>query len=573
MKVDLRIGGSLNPELKAEYNKIAKNIRGSFNEFIEVISTPYLDNLDWWVAAPASRNIFYSNIFYYCCYLTLLKDLLDQDREISLIIVDSKKYKSTIDCYLGKRNILIPVIFIPNIITLTENVKNLLKPTYVVTSQILTLLRCFISIKTSKKLKKQIPQKPLVLIDTFVVPGFTEKDRYYSGLWEKIPLENRESIYFVPTLVNFSSKQFVQTLQKLRDSKRNFFLKEDFLKLTDYVFAIAHLWRKKKIRIDNAWFSGFNLSKLIKDEFISNKIFVNATIGILNYRFAKRLKETNVKLKRVINWCENQPNDKGWNIGFSKFYPEIDKIGYQGFASTQHELCTYPTKFESINGILPEIFALMGAGCVEDKKKFFPELKTIIVPAFRFSWLWKTRNYLPSNSYFSILVALPVTINDAIKMLRLIYDMTIKFKNHDFHFLIKPHPLSSIEKIVNQINFGWPQFFKIVKNDFHTIIEKSHVLIGSASQTCLETVACGIPIIVLGNFYGLPFLPIPDHISDNIWRHCHSVDEMKDAISYFKDQYSKSPENFKKIGDQIRKDYFSPVTSAAIDLLIGSEEC
>ena len=49
----------------------------------------------------------------------------------------------------------------------------------------------------------------------------------------------------------------------------------------------------------------------------------DAVSGFLNFSFAKRLREKGIKLMRSVDWHENQGQDRGWNYGMHKFYPQV----------------------------------------------------------------------------------------------------------------------------------------------------------------------------------------------------------------------------------------------------------
>jgi hypothetical protein len=176
--------------------------------------------------------------------------------------------------------------------SLKEHFKISLKPYYIVLMVILKYLFYYSMASITGLYKKKKPiDLPLTLIDTFVFPGFIDEDRTYPGLWDAIEKEKRISVFFVPNLYGFSVSTIFQTYRKLRKAKRNFLLKEDFLGLSDYIYAFTHLWRKRNIKISKSYFKQFELSGLIKTELYNNKGFSSAVIAILNCRFAQRLKE------------------------------------------------------------------------------------------------------------------------------------------------------------------------------------------------------------------------------------------------------------------------------------------
>ena len=76
--LDIRFNGKLNPDLSLLFNKISYEKREEFNKLVASISRPNINNLDWWVQGPASRNTYSSPLFHYYCILFLLNHLIKE---------------------------------------------------------------------------------------------------------------------------------------------------------------------------------------------------------------------------------------------------------------------------------------------------------------------------------------------------------------------------------------------------------------------------------------------------------------------------------------------------------------
>ena len=85
----------------------------------------------------------------------------------------------------------------------------------------------------------------------------------------------------------------------------------------------------------------------------------------------------------------------------------------------------------------------------------------------------------------------------------------------------------------------------------------------------METLAEGIPVIIIGNSNGLTHNPIPETITDDIWRLCYSPQEVTDAVKFYQ---TRSPEKIKEheeTGTRIREEYFEPVTRGGVRRFLG----
>ena len=299
------------------------------------------------------------------------------------------------------------------------------------------------------------------------------------------------------------------------------------------------------------------------------KGFDTAFLALLNYRFSFRLFQSGTILRKVINWFENQARDKGWNAGFHKFFPKIECIGFQGFITSSHYLCSFPTEFEHHNGLLPSEIAVIGEGHVNSRKEFFPDLKVNVAPAFRFNNVWKERNYFPDSKYFTVLIALPIILEEASILLRMMAQSLEHLHSSQLRIWVKPHPTNSPNQIKQAFSQIWPKQFIFVKGTFNECVEKSNLLLGNISSSSLEALAKGIPVIIVGNPNGLTHNPIHKNITEDIWCLCKSSEELSDGIKFYKNRDHNTIENHLAISRKIRKDFFTPVTSSSVRKFLG----
>jgi len=400
MKLDLSYKGKLDSEITVLFNNIAKHLRGPFTQMVSELSEPIKGNIDWWVEGPASRNTLASSFFHYYCVLHLVDELFKKNYDISEIIVDSFALNNFIKKYIHVHGKSIPIKF--NEKRLKLYFKNLINPFIRIPLVLFQHIYRFRCAQKTNHLQKPIPKKPLTLIDVFVFPGYISKDRYYYGLWENLNSKQRETTFFVPTFSMTPVKEMVSAYEELRTADRNFLIKEDYLKISDLLYAIGHYLRLFKIKISPTIVLGVEISPLVKEELRSMRGFSSAVGGLLNYRFSKRIKEQKTKLRVLINYFENQVVDKGWNAGFNKFYPDIPTIGCRGYIPSLQYLSTFPSLIEYSSGILPSKIAVIGKGFIDSTREFATILNVESSPAFRFQHVWSVSTVKPDSNYYTI---------------------------------------------------------------------------------------------------------------------------------------------------------------------------
>ncbi len=541
-------------------NYISNNIKRDFNALSEELINSTDKSIDWLVNSTTSRNPYWSDIYLNICYLALIKQLLRENKAIEKVIVPNSELKKVLIDYLKRNKINIKVVSSQS---LKKNIKNKIRPFYNFMENIYRFILMWVS--RDKRRKESIPtDHKITLIDTFFLSSMFKNgkysDRYYNGVLEYLTDDEKKRVYFVPLiLVKTGFKKIMRIAEK---SDENFLFKEDYLKLSDYFFALVSPFRIRRINFSKFKFKEFNIGPILQRDF-RRHIFASA-LSILNYRFFRRLKENKVKLRLFVNWFENQPIDHGFNKGIKDFYPETHSIGYQGYIiSTDFNFYVQPTKYETENGIIPKAIAVVGDGLKKQIKRFDSTLNVITAPAFRFKSVWDLTEIQKINNKKIILVALPIAMKESIDILELVVSVVKMGEHDDIKFQIKAHPVLDVNKLKSKFG-NLPNNFEFIEGNFKDCVAKAKIMIGNTSSTCLETLAIGIPVIIIGSQSGLTQNPIPENVNKDIWTICYTPEELSDAISHFLNISNEERDNLKKIGEEIRAMYFEPVTREGV---------
>ena len=543
-------------------NNISKDIQDEFNDLIEGIYIKTDKSIDWLVSSTLSRNPYLSDIYINVCYLLLIKKLLKEDDEIKTIIVPNCALKKVLVQYIKENDIRIEIICKKKN---SECLKDIIRPLYGYTKAIYTFLHLWL-LKSKKRRNKIQSNQEITLIDTFFLPSMFKtskfKDRYYNGLLLNFSKEERNKIYFVPTvLIKNKLKQIIKISES---AEENFIYKFDYLKLKDYLYALLSPLRIKRINFDQFIFHEFKIGQILRADFYKNISNGSSLTGILNYRFFERLKKNRIKLKLVINWFENQVIDRGFNKGIHDFYPKTYTIGYQGFiVSMDYNFYLQPSIYEALNGVIPDEIAVVGNRLKSQIKKFSKDLNVSVAPAFRFQGVWESTEIQNKVDKNIILIMLPLILKESIEIMQMVTETVKLVKFDNVEFQIKPHPALNIEKLKSNIS-RLPEDFKFIKGDFKDCVSKANIMLGNTSSTCLETLAIGIPVIIIGSQSGLTQNPIPENVNKDIWKICYTPKELSDAISHFINISNEERDSLGKIGEEIRAMYFEPVTREGV---------
>lgn len=568
LTLDLSANCKLDTKTSDLFLKICNDNRENFNDLIMNYSNKKRNGINWWVSSPASRNTLNSDLYLNFCKVQLVNHLLSIGELINEIIVDSKAMKNVLiqipslkytNIILMKKGAIkcgIKKILIILIIPLRESLIRFLH---------LFLFRYFIKQNTN------IPNHPITLIDTYVLPGFYSKDRYYNGLWGTLDTNEKKEVYFVPTIVMTKWNQMISVYKELINAERNFLFKEQYLKFTDIIYATFYPIRIQFINIKSIIIDDIDYSPLFIKDLRLEGGFDLPIEGLINYMFIKRLKKSNIKIKVAIDWWESQALDKGLQKGLYDFYGDVPVVGYLGYAPRNMELQLYPTKYELDNGVIPEIIAVIGKGFVDSLKVFNKGQKVVYAPAFRFQHLWNNCDLSPDKETYTILIALPITFDDSVHIIERMIACTNEKSIKTIRFWVKHHPTMPVKKIKRKFGEKWPQSFHFTDLDTQEAIRKANILVSGMSSITLEAMALGVPVLVIKQPSWLQYNPVPDNLEKDLWKLCGTREDIIEGVELYRKRDEAELTRHKELGLRIRETYFEPVTREGVLKFLGIE--
>ena len=559
MTLDLTAGAALEPAYRDELNAIALETRDAFNDLVRRVGAPHHDNIDWWVTPVAARNIFSSDLFLRCCQLVLVMRAVARRDRIACVVADSPGLAAAL------RRALASCPAAPRV----EQPRH---ASYEARALLLRARRlCAVVFHAAGQLifsrlirgARALPAgEALVLVDTFVYRNSFDgayRDRHYPRLLEYLDEDQRRTVYFVPTY--YRIRNYARLFSGLRRSGVNFLVKEDYLRFSDYLHALGHPFRLRAFAVATCEHAGVDAAPLVNEALRASFAASGSIEGLLRYRLAQRLSEARVSVRAMVDWFENQELDHGWNAGFRRFFPQVPTIGYQGFVVSRHYLCMFPTEDEARLRLIPHRVAVVGAALVDAAREFCPELEVAVAPAFRFDHVWRDPAPRDEADPYTILVALPLVGDESNRLVEVIAAATAH--TSAWAILVKPHPASPRGSLGRH-----SQHFQVVTADFDTLIDHADVLVSAASSACVEAVARGIPVVVLGSRDGLTLNPIPETTSPELWALCHDAGDVRLALERFEDCDPETLDRRRALGEALRERLFTRPTREGVEALL-----
>jgi hypothetical protein len=531
---------------------------------VEELGSGHEKNIDWWVSGIAGRNTYADSFFQQCCYAVFIRNLLKEVDDIEEIIVDSYPLFNVIKQIVYKENKQVRVICKNGFFQFAVSVtKRIVQYAHFFIKHAYRYLICSFILPDSKR---RLPENA-TLVDIFILDqsfsGGTFNDRYYADFGGHLTPDEKKNFVYIPTLV-VRLKNIFGVIRALRSADQRILLQEDILRVSDYVYAIAHPFRAIRFFPKKTMMDGIDVTCLVRKTWFDHLFLGNSSEALMKYCFTRRLKERGQTLRLIIEWFENQDIDKGAIAGFRRFYPETPIIGYQGFDIQKYYLCAYPTNSEHLNSVLPHVIAVCGKALIEERKQFCTTINVITGPAFRYMKAWDRRQGRNPGQQFTILILFPITINNAVNILKETVRLSEILNQDNVRFFLKPHPVTRLELILKHARLSLPSQIRVVEGDLSEYILEADVVVGNTSSSFLEAVAMGIPVIIVGDRSGITYNPIPEAVSQDIWALCYTAEEMVEAIRRFISYSHEDRRHLEDIGRDIRKSYFEPVTRESV---------
>ncbi len=549
MTIDLN---NLTKEQNILFDKIFNETKPEYIKLIDDIYSKSDKSIYFLLSSVTSRDLFLNSCLIKLTQLSFIKHYLI-NHNVKTIIVYDHNQKRIIQSFMRKHKLDARIDFINlNKYRFIHILKFL--PRFLM--NINTVIHYF-RVKSKSRLNKIKGKKEIILINTYFIPsmfvGNEYQDRYYPKLIELA--NNKKDIFFSPTC--FLGNKLSNTIKICEKSNINFIYNFDLLKMFDYLCALFASCLLIKYRFRNLYFLDFDVSPIINEEMRNNIISHSLFLPLLNYFYLKRLKEEHVDIKLFIDWFENQQLNRSFNISKSLHYPNVKSIGYQGWiVSNNLHYFHRPTKFEKDIGSIPDEIAVIGRGLVK-KFPFGTNVKTIVSPAFRFNYIHhQTINILEHKM---ILISLPVNSDVANYILKFCSSSL----HNDYHscVVVNYHPVLKLSTIKNNSNFEFSD------KSFRQLIVNTGIVISNTSSTCVESLALGVPVIILHGGSNIKQNPIPNTIDKSIWDECDNETDFKTAFTrlYIK----KNIEDQSNTVKFIRKEFFEPVSKKSVNHFLG----
>lgn len=574
MRLDLTGRKPLSGAHAVLLDKVCTTTRSEYASFINSISKDYADsadsadNIDWWVTPFACRNTYVSDTFLNCCKLDFVKALLDEGSEIEQIIVSSKGMQDALTRVIAGRE----SIDIKLERSLADRISGILKPIKNILATFYHLTFQFFWAKIYTKRHTSTDKQDIILIDTFLyedsVTNDGIKDRHYPDMESYLQEQERVRIKYLPTF--YKIRNYGKIIKAVRRASGKYILKEDYLGINDYFYALMHPFRMRTFRSRNYQYRKIDITSLVYEDLYANQWLYSSIEALLKFRLARRMAEGGIDISCYVDWYENQEIDHGLNAGMRKYFPDAKSVGYQGYHAAKNYLSMFPIEQEYKSKVIPHELMVIGKGLIEEPKEFCQDILVTTAPALRQMHIHEKIPEREIEEKYTILVALPAVQTDYLRIINLLKDINQQaaIRNYlqlnNVQFLLKPHPSITGRALYDMHEMLEHSGIRLTDRSLYEHLGSSNLFISTASGTCLEALGRNIPVIIIGSDRGLTYNPIPVDAPETMWRICFTEDAVIKVIKKFIDHKKDRKDIYTETGKQIRQNYFEPVTRDSI---------
>lgn len=337
----------------------------------------------------------------------------------------------------------------------------------------------------------------------------------------------------------FKLKQFFKILN---EDSRDFIFEYELLSFYNFMelFVLIVLYPFKTLRL------------LQKEQNTENTIFNHSLIADLQQfnfdSFTRYILGTNLSkirnIEKIYSWSEFQVIERGFNYAIRKNCRHIKIIGLQFYLNYEvyFNAYVYDLDYDMLSS--PHEILVNGKYYLQkrDKVKYGVGVSLRYKDIFLFEGTREEKNILLLGSYMEV---------DTKYMLQSI----INFEN----VIFKNHPAVDIKR------FGdLPKNITISNDSIYKLFEHAKIVVGTASGTSVEAVACGLSVIILASADNLTANPLVEYGQGKIWDVAFDINEVEEIYKNLIDYRAKNQEEILEIAKWYKENFFVEPTEKNI---------
>ena len=396
--------------------------------------------------------------------------------------------------------------------------------------------------------KNKIEEKKIIFIDIFFLVDNIIKDNklnenYFKGLYPVLDKLHKNHI-FLPRLYGIGKNPFkiLKLFKILNKDDRNFLFEFELLSFKDFILIskMIIVYPFKTLRL-------LQKEKSNEDALFNNELVNDiASVGFdafSRYIYGKNIAKLN-NISIIYSWSEFQVIERSFNFGIRKNNKNINITACQFYLNYETYFNSYIDDIDFDMFSSPHRVLVNGKYYILDRKKlqYNTGVSLRYQSIFDFTGIQSEDNVLLLGSYIE---------NDTKYMLESVKEFdNIIFKNHPAINISKLGALSTNITMSN--------------DNIYTLFKNAKLVIGTASGTLVEAVACGISVIVIASQDNLTANPLIDYGKGKIWDIAFNKDNVKILYNNLISYKENNKEEIENISQWYKENFFIEPTEENI---------
>ncbi|MDP8230784.1 MAG: hypothetical protein P9L93_06765 [Candidatus Gorgyraea atricola] len=535
------------------------DIEKEYKNFIASMSSNISSDY-WWASNLSEKNSFTSKLFVRLYKLACLDAKIKKYRNKDIAVVCSDLALSKQIIFNYKKNFVVSnLCFSP----LEANIKALLCKLIGILAQIkkacyeyknLLFTRCILFTRRTAILKKDDYVVLRTWCDNRSYKSGSYFDPYFKNLLSFFSGQKRNILIFAGILSDYRDM-----IKKFKEDTENIIIPFNFyLKGLDIFKCVFNVYFKRPSIKGNIFFCDCNVKFLVFEELLQDMNGTRFFDALLQYYSCTSLTRS-IRIERFIYTFENYAWEKMSILGLRYGDPNIKVLGFQHAFVSKNSFKYFPGFIERDRMPLPNKIITMGRRTLDIMNRLgcYPDNIFSVGCALRQNYLSPSK-LLPRRTTRDIFVALTITVEDAVKVLRFLFDSGLG--KYPEKLYIRFHPATCVNEVMKDLGFKMPSNF-IISNNLSVTeeIERCGVILYTWTTVCLEALKMGCPAIYLDVNYPLEVDPLFE-CNSKIKDSCSNPAELRTRINKILNiDDNLFYEELRKTQDYL-KDYFVPVS-------------
>ena len=388
--------------------------------------------------------------------------------------------------------------------------------------------------------KKRRKNELNIVVDTFALVDNTIKDnkfneKYFTGIYEIFEKYNAQYVILL-RLYNVGKNPFklIKFFKIINDDPKEFIFEYELLTFFDFLilFKLILLYPFKTLRLLQKEEKAIDVifNKALLDD-IKQQSFDAFTRYILGRNLAKI--DT---ISKIYSWSEFQVIERSFNYAIRKTNKHIELSACQFYLNYETYFNAYVDDVDfEMNSSAHNVF-VNGKYYVKDRKK----VKYAVGVSLRYNDIFKFKEIEESKK---ILILGSYIEKDTRYML----ESVSEYKE----VLFKNHPAVNIDTFAIL-----PLNIKVTNDNIYKLFEDAQVVMGTASGTCVEAVACGVSVIIIASQDNLTANPLVDYGQGKIWDIAFTKNDIKKVYNKLMEYRKNNLDEIEKISSWYKDNFF-----------------